>query len=237
MNFSDFKEKLGAEPRETARQEQASIAQDEQRAAAVSEALAFEDKLEAALRTAPPEQELLADILAIPAGKRTRTPPVWLAMAASVLLVVGISSVFLWQQAGSQPVAEFVEYHYQHDGAQVLAKVGEGQPADQVSAVLASLGVSATPEFASQILYIKFCPTPDSQGAHMVVDTGSGPATVIFMPAVQLEEPLVLSFDGKRAEVISLKAGAAAVIGADENAMKDIQDRLREGLQPQNLDA
>jgi len=236
MGFSDFEKQLGAEPRETAATLAARGDSDAEQAAAAKKALAFENQLEAALAVPVDEPALLASILETPASAKRTLPPRWLAIAASLLLVVGVSSTFFWQNRAPQPVADFVQSHYQHDGAEVLAKIGQEQSPAEVQAVLASLGVQADKALRKDILYIKFCPTPDSRGAHMVLATEAGPATVIFMPAVRVDKPMVLSFDQTTAEVVGLEQGAAAIIGADPSVRGHLEATLRKGLRPDDLD-
>ncbi len=237
MNSSDFRERLGAEPRKTAAELAPEIAADPRWSAATDEALAFEDQLEAALRAPQPGDDLLEGILAAPSRAGRRLPPAWLAVAASLLLVAGLSSVFLWRGPAGMPVDEYVRSHYEHDGQAVLAMARASHSPADVTAVLASLGVQASPQLAEGIVYIKFCPTPEGKGAHMIVNTGDGPATVIFMPSIQLDEPLLLSLDHTQARVIGLETGAAAIIGADESATRQLEASLRAGLTPMSVDA
>lgn len=237
MNFSEFKEKLGAEPRKTATEYADDIASDPQWAAAVKEALSLESKLEQTLGSPRPGDEILEGILAVPGRSRIPGPPTWLAIAASLVLVVGLSSVFLWRAPADQSIEEYVRSHYGHDGQSVLAHtLGEQTPAD-IAAVFASLGVEASPQFAANIGFIKFCPTPEGKGAHMVVSTGQGPATIIYMPSVQIAEPLLIALDNTRASVIGLESGAAAIIGADASVTRQLQAQLVAGLKPMSVDA
>ncbi len=239
MSSSEFEQRLGAEPRETAEAWRSDPNADSSRAEAVAAAERFEDSLEGALRLPVDESSLLEDILAVPSGAGRRSgPPRWLAMAASVVLVVGIAGVAWWSQQSGEPNLErYVAGHYRHDGAEVLARRSEGADAAQVASVLASLGATASADLAAQVQFIKFCPTPDSRGAHMVLATDAGPVTVIFMPAVRVDEPTVIRFDGVNAQVIGLTSGAAAIIGADDGAAQALQATLEAGLRPTGADA
>ncbi|MEE4172708.1 MAG: DUF3379 family protein [Xanthomonadales bacterium] len=240
MNSSEFEKALGAEPRETAARLEREASPDPARRAAVDEALAFEQRLENALRVPVDEEALVESLLAAPKQAHRRFgPPHWLALAASVFILAGVSGL-LWvsvQPAGSPSVADYVANHYEHDGAAVLARAGEGTTRDEVQAILTRLGAQASETLVSQIRFIKFCPTPDSRGAHMVLATQDGPATVIFMPAVQVDEPLLLRFDGVSAQVVGLERGAAAIIGASDSAAEDLMTRLQEGVKPLAADA
>ena len=234
MSSSDFEQRLGAEPRETARELDARADRDPEQVAAVEDALAFERKLEEALRLPVDEKALIGDLLAV--RETRRGIPAWWGVAASVLLVAGLTSVLLFRGEGPD-VADYVQGHYHHDGASVLASASTAPNPEDVQAVLASLGASASPALAGRVQYIKFCPTPDSRGAHMVLNTPDGPATVIFMPAVSLSEPMVLQLDGEEARVVGLESGAAAIIGVDATTAGQVQASLQDGLRPLSVDA
>ena len=206
----------------------------------MDKALAFEDRLEGALRVPVDEEALMETLLATPGKARRRfEPPHWLALAASVFILAGVSGL-IWvsvQPGGTPNVADYVASHYGHDGAAVLARADEGATSEDVRAVLARLGAQASEALAGQVQFIKFCPTPDSQGAHMILATKDGPATVIFMPAVQVDAPLLLEFDGVNARVVALDKGAAAIIGASDAAADELRTQLQGGMKPLSADA
>lgn len=205
----------------------------------MDEALGFENRLEDALRVPVDEEALVQSLLAIPDESRRRfEPPHWLALAASVFILVGVSGL-LWisVQPGNAPsVADYVAQHYAHDGEAVLARAGEQATAEDVQAVLTRLGVRASEALAGEVQFIKFCPTPDSRGAHMILGTEEGPATVIFMPAVRVDEPVLLRLDGVNAQVIALDRGAAAIIGVSDSAADQLRTRLQDGMKPLGAD-
>jgi hypothetical protein len=206
----------------------------------VDAALAFEDRLEAALRVPVDEDALMDSLLSAPARARRRfEPPQWLALAASVFILAGVSGL-LWvtlQPGGTPSVADYVAGHYAHDGETVLARAGEGATTEDVQAVLTRLGARASASLSDKVQFIKFCPTPDSQGAHMILATEDGPATVIFMPAVQVETPLLLRLDGVEARVVGLDSGAAAIIGVGGQAAESLRTQLQAGMKPLEVDA
>jgi hypothetical protein len=237
---SEFEKELGAEPRETAARFERAGAPDPERRAAVEEALRFEDRLENALHVPVDEGALMDSLLAAPEKARRRfEPPHWLALAASVFILAGVSGL-LWvglQPGGTPNVADYVAEHYAHDGEAVLARAGEGTTPEDVQAVLARLGARASDALSGKVQFIKFCPTPDSRGAHMILATEDGPATVIFMPAVQVEEPLLLRIDGANARVVGLDRGAAAIIGVGDRAAETLRAQLQDGVKPLQADA
>jgi hypothetical protein len=240
MNSSEFEKTLGAEPRKTAERLELEGTLDTGQRAAVDEALAFEDRLEDALRIPVDEAALVESLLETPSrAKRRFEPPHWLALAASIFIVVGVSGL-LWvavRPGGPPNVADYVAEHYAHDGTAVLARAGEGATPEDVQAVLTRLGARANATLSGQVQFIKFCPTPDSQGAHMILATEDGPATVIFMPAVEVNEPMLLRLDGVNAQVVGLDKGAAAIIGVGDHTAEVLRTQLQAGMKSLEADA
>ena len=109
-------------------------------------------------------------------------------------------------------IEQYVAYHYNHDGEDVLARAG-GQQADNIEQILSDFNVQLAPELAGKVTLIKFCPTPEGMGAHLVVNTASGPVTIIFMPDMLVTDGEMLAFDGMQAQLVDLVRGSAAVIG------------------------
>lgn len=233
-----FAERLGAEPRETAAALRAGEDVDPALLNAADEAEALEDRIEATLRAPNVPAGLVDELLTTPKRAKTRRgPPSWLAIAASVVLLVGISGVvWLGEGPGEKTVADYVEAHYHNSTEAMLAMTGEHADPAQVAAVLTRLGATASPELAGRIQFIKICPTRGSTGAQMVVSTDDGRAAVIFMPEVDVDEPLVLSIDGVEANVISLESGSAAIIGAGDEATRELRASLETGIHPMYTD-
>lgn len=233
MDFSDFLRRLGAEPRSRDPGLLAAREQSARHQQAAAEAEAFEQRLETALLVpvdgAALTRELLDNIEQ--PGTRARWP--WLAMAASVLVMVGVASLLL-RSAPPQDLERYVQEHFEHDGAAVLAMAqGLSDPA-QLEETLAQLGAEASETLNRQVLFVKFCPTPHGRGAHMVVQSAQGPVTVIFMPDTQVTETRLVRFDGMQASVIALAAGSAAIIGKTGQDDAAMQSLLRNSILPRS---
>lgn len=236
MDRNEFKRRFLADPRRPGDELLHARRQCAEADAVAREAEAFEDKLEPALRTAAPD-DLLDRVLALPdqdhQTSRRQGLPRWLpmAMAATLLMTLGVGSIAWWQAKQIATLKTYVTTHYRHDGEMVLAAAALGEPAPMsVQQVLGELQASAGADLENLIRYIKFCPTPDGQGAHMVVMTDSGPATVIFMPDMQVLRPQRLEFGNMHAEVFRLDQGAAAVIGQRGQSLEDTVRLVREAL-------
>ena len=222
MNFSEYKRRLNAEPNCEDPELLAARDSDPRFAAAAADAAAFEAKL--------------AQALAVPHASEADSKPSksrWLAVAASLTLAVGLSVLLFVNNARYDSVNQFVHEHYAHDGPELLARAAtmtEPMAATQTNEILASFGVSANPELTDRVRFIKFCPSVHGRGAHMVVSTTEGLATVMYMPGTNVTKPLLFEVDGQRAEVVSLNVGAAAIVGASEEAGQELEAILREAL-------
>ena len=229
MNFSEFKRLLGADPLnrdpETLRARN-SAPEFEQ---AASDAEAFERKLQSALQVQAPI-DLLTDIKAIsqqPAQRRNWIP---LALAASVLIAVGSFSV-IWKQSHQwESVEAYLADHYSHDGAAVLEHSQEDVTEQDIQNIMASLNAAAGQQLAGRIEFIKFCPTPQGRGAHMVVSTEQGPMTIIFMPETQVIDGELIAFGDMHAYMVSLEHGSAAIIGRNSQPVEVLESMVRNSL-------
>lgn len=202
---------------------------------AAREAEKFERKLNQALRIAPPAG-LLDDILAVTdrePAKHGASPRRWApyALAASLLMAVGAAGVVWNLNRGTESVEDYLVAHFAMDGAQLEAKAA-GQSASNVEAILAEVNFEALPEFADLIGFIKYCPTPDGKGVHMVLNTERGPVTVILMPATAVDDRESQLANGMRARIVSLSRGSIAVMSSDAAAVDQLTALARESILP-----
>jgi hypothetical protein len=230
MNFSEFKKLIGADPwnrdPETLRARNSAPEFE----AAAAEAEAFEEKLHSALNIQAPA-DLLADIKGIsqqPAQRRNWMP---LALAASLLIAVGAIGM-VWKQSHQwDSVEAYLADHYSHDGAALVAGANGIVSEQDVVKIMASLDAAADQQLAGRIKFIKFCPTPEGRGAHMVVSTDQGPMTIIFMPKTQVTNGEMVEFDQMHAFLVDLEHGSAAIIGQQSQAVENMEAVVRESLQ------
>ena len=226
MKFSEFRKLLGADPWSRDAETRRARHSDPEFEAASQDAEEFEKKLEDALLIQAPDG-LLDDIRGIPSRRRNWMP---LALAASVLVAVGAAFVAFKQPGEWESVEAYVAEHYQHDGAKLVARATGSSNTLEAERILARLDAFASQPLAENIRFIKFCPTPDGRGAHMVLDTDQGLVTVIFMPRTDVTDGQSVSFDDMRAVLVSLDHGSAAIIANADQAIEDLPDLLRKTL-------
>ena len=233
MNFSEFRRWLGAEPRSgdpeflRARESAPEFKQ------AAAEAERFEKKLERAL--ALPVQARLVDEIKSVAAAPVEPPERknwWpLALAASVLIAVGAAGMAWKANRSWDSVEHYVLDHYRHDGPRLVersASVTDGE----VQSVLARLDVQAAPALSAIVGVIKYCPTPDGRGVHMVLNTDSGPVTVIYMPDTEVRDRETFRFDHMEAILVDLDRGSAAIIGPENRALSSLYATVHDSILP-----
>jgi len=231
MDFTEFKRRIGAEPRSGDPELIAARDLSPEHRETVIKAEAFEQKLERAVDLPAPSDllERITSVTSMEGNKRRNWWPV--AMAASVLVAVGAAGMGWKMSQGWESVEAYVVDHYRHDGDKVVAMALEGGPAD-VHAMLARFDLDATPELANIVSLIKYCPTPEGKGIHMILDTQNGPLTVIYMPDTHVTDREMLAFDQMEALLIDLESGSAAIIGADSQRIEDYYAVIHDSIVP-----
>ena len=213
MNFSEFKQRLMTDPGSGDAEFLAARQSAPEFELAATESDQLEHRLQRATRLAPPED--LADSLK-QLSRNTPNPNhlVRYAMAASVLLAIVSVLVFKPFSPRFDNIESYVAYHYNHDGADVLAQA-DTRGSNELAAILESVDLQMTPEMARQVRYVKYCPTPEGQGVHLVLSTPQGNVTVFIMPGQQVTEGEHFAFNGVEASLVNLpgQQSSAAIIG------------------------
>lgn len=235
MDYSEFRRLLGADPTSSDADFIAARHASPEFEQAAREADEFERKLNHALRTAPPAN-FMDDILAIADGVPARHAAprrYWApyALAASLLMAVGAAGIAWNLNRGTETVEQYLVAHYAMDGEQLEAKA-VGQSATNVEAILAEVDYEARPEFAGLVGFIKYCPTPDGKGVHMVLNTERGPVTVILMPSTSVDDHSSRLQNGMQARLVSLSRGSVAVMAADIAVVEELASSVRESILP-----
>lgn len=232
MNFSDFKRLLGADPycQDPGFLRARNSGGEFTEAAAAADK--FEHKLQQALSLDTPaglQAEILQNVHAVPRWRMTAWP---MALAASLFMMVGAAAVFTWQQGQVTDLEAYVLNHYQLDGNRLLEQAREPASMERIQAIMASVNASTDKNLAAQVYFIKNCPTPDGQGAHLVVMTEQGPVTVFYLPATDIQDQKSFEMPGMHALLVDLQHGAAAIIGPSMDSVQSVAQLLDRGVLP-----
>ncbi len=182
----------------------------------------FEALLSRALRIEVPEA----------ASRRMAAPRYgqwrWMAVAAGVLLAVGISVRWL-QDYGYLPtgnLASDVVAHIHHEPAAVRIPVvpeGDAVPEPDVDAVVLA-GGARLEHLQPMVRYAKLCPFRGETVAHLVVQGEAGPVTVLLLPHERVDHPVPVDEDGFVGTIAPLEIGGSiAVVGQPGESLVEIQ--------------
>jgi hypothetical protein len=229
MNFSEFKKLIGADPwnRDTETLRARHSAEEFEQAA--SDAEAFERKLQSALLIEPSSDFLsgIKNITQQPVQKRNWVP---LALAASLIIAIGAAGIVWKQNRHWDNVEDYLVYHYSLDGTSALEKASDSVSGQEIRKIMTSLNATAGQQLTGRIKFIRFCPTPQGRGAHMVVSTDQGPMTIIYMPGTQVTDGEMVEFDQVHAYMVSLEHGSVAIIGRRSQPFESLQAMIRSSL-------
>ncbi|MEM7054434.1 MAG: DUF3379 family protein [Pseudomonadota bacterium] len=223
MNLLEFKRKLMTEPGDTSAEMRAARAQDGEFAEAAAESDRFEALLADAFKVKPPEG--LAEQIILHQSMHTESPtrwrrPGWFAVAAAVTLAVALTSFNLIQQQPHESLSEHLIAHWSHDGPEImlLASRSEMIIPNEAERIFSSLGLAVDDQFMTSLRFVKYCPTPDGRGAHLVLDTDQGPITMFYMPNTRVAdgEQTVELPDGMQALAVNVERGSLALVAAPD---------------------
>ena len=233
MNFSEFKRLLGADPRSRDPELQRARHSSPEFEQAATRAEKFETILERSASIPAPDG-LMEDILALSQQQAVspKSRGWWpMALAASVLIAVGAAGLTWKMNPQWDSVEDYLAYHYRQDGEKLLTRA-DGASANDVQALLSELNVRATPALAGIIGMIKYCPTPDGKGVHMILNTETGPVTVFYMPETEVTDREMLAFDNMEAILVDLQRGSAAIIGPDPQLISNLYSIVQDSILP-----
>lgn len=229
MNFSEFKKLITADPWSQDPEVLRARHSDPRFEQAAIEAQKMEQRIKAAVNIAPPDgllDEIKAIVLQTP-PQRTWMP--W-ALAASILIAIGAVAIG-WQQSHQwENVEGYLVEHYSHDGEKLIGEATAQVSAAEVERMMAGLNASTGEPLTGMIRLIKYCPTPQGRGAHLIVDTKNGLMTIVFMPKTRVRDGEILEFDHKQAYMVNLDHGSAAIIGRNEQSIDGLQTLVRNSI-------
>ncbi|MGH8401760.1 MAG: DUF3379 family protein [Gammaproteobacteria bacterium] len=219
---------LGAEPQ---RRETAILAHCKTCAACAAfmkEMLALDSRLDRAL-TIPVPEGLEARIVLDASLKHTRRlrPVTWLALAASLLLAVGVSVGVWWQASAPMPLTAAVVEHIRNPmeadailpGQPLLSKVS------LVQGVLDKVGVQVRGGL-DDVTYARVCPFRGRLVAHLVVRGKDGPVTILLLPHIHVDESEPIDEAGFRGVIEPAGSGSIAIVSNNNTPMHPMAEEL-----------
>ena len=168
----------------------------------------------------------LAERILVGSRARTRSPLKLWALAASMVLSLGLGVQYWHTAPDRERVALAVEHVMHEPEALMSTRLIEPQ---RVSQVLESFGAEVKVPMTA-VRYVKLCPVPGGTGWHIVFDTGHGPATLLLMPQSRERAAatriITASYRNMGVHVEPGGQGVFAVVAADETRARAAADML-----------
>ncbi|MEM1090587.1 MAG: DUF3379 family protein [Pseudomonadota bacterium] len=237
MDFEQYKIYLNADPRSREPEFLEASRSSIQNASAHAAAQEFEDKLESALRVpvpSPSVETILAHCFTDEESSHSYRPPTWLAMAAAVLVLVGVASVILPRGPQVDAFArEAFVAHLEHPEPAAFAN-DRPLPPPMVAQGFTSQGVSLE-EAIADVTYLSPCVIGEKRGLHLVLtdDTGDK-VTVMLLPGEPMEEKHNFSMDQVTVQMMPTGAGALALFGHQGQDLSPLARQLARDLNRSN---
>jgi hypothetical protein len=194
--------------------------------------LRFEGKLERALRVQPPDAGKGGVVTAL----RPRRSPVarkWLALAASVLVGLGIAGA-LWLAAPHASLAADVVAHMAGE-PQAWRRTDVPVPAPELDFVLRNTHMRLLSD-AGLVSYAQSCLFRGHRVPHLVVQTDMGPVTVMVLVHESVSKPTPFDENGYRGALLPVAGhGSIAVLAKDQSgnlaAVESVAARVRAAIE------
>jgi len=171
---------------------------------------AFEDRLAAAMRIDLPASADRSNVIALVPRTPARSARRWLAVAASVLLGVGIAAV-LWLGTAESSLAADVVQHMGHEPA-AWATTDARVPNAELADVLKDAHVRLLPTMG-RVSYAMSCLFRRHHVPHLVVQSEAGPVTVMVLTHENVTQPQRFDEQGYRGMIVPMPGhGSVAVI-------------------------
>lgn len=227
MNCTDYRNRLLAAPHSPTAAMSAHADECEPCATFARDLSAMDAVLHDALAVDVPDNLGQTRLLQKIAQRRRRALALY-AVAATLLVAVGLFAGLNLEHAPSPIPADLVA-HIRHEPA-LLVPTTQVLPIERVSTVLREGRVTLTGPIGS-VHHAGLCPFRGNLVAHLVVETPSGPVTVMLLPDETVRAPVRFDEDGLRGVLVPAGRGSIAVIGDEPDALEPVRKRFSRAVE------
>lgn len=228
MQCLEFRRAAGADPRHLDPAAREHAAECPGCAEYLRQTLALDERILAALKvpvaasrggaTSPAARS------AGPAFERRR----WLAFAASIVVGVLVGTL-LWVGGPRESLAVDLVQHLGHE-PEALVTTTEAEDGSVLAEVLGRAHVRLRPAVGT-VSYANSCFFRGHRVPHLVVQTATGPVTVMVLPDESVEAPVRFSEDGYSGTIVPAGPGSVAVIGEAGTDLEQVTGRVLSALE------
>ncbi|NNF18102.1 MAG: DUF3379 family protein [Gammaproteobacteria bacterium] len=231
MNCEQFTHQVGADPNAISSAVREHIGSCQRCNELLRELQAFDTTLKVALDVDVPDglgvvqgaKDNVVELQSRSDASLVAKRPQWLAVAAVVVLGIGVS-VGIWYKSITAPLPQSLVAHVRHE-PQLLGQNWSVVPAAQVEQVLSKGRVSLNGDIGT-VRHAGLCYFRGNKVAHVVVHTTTGPVTVMLLPDVPLQNAVTFEEDGLQGLMVPIGKGSIAVLGDDSEALPNVRQRV-----------
>ncbi|MCH7820444.1 MAG: DUF3379 family protein [Proteobacteria bacterium] len=164
-----------------------------------------------------------ADVVRL-SGRRSLTPPIWLAMAATVLLAVALGARFAGTSVEYDSLADEVLAHLQHERSSL--RISDLPVTDERLKSVVTADIARLDHSAGLITYARTCVIGGHDVPHLVIQGQRGPVTILLMPYEKIFAPQPLSDEYRTGVILPVGNGSIAIVGVRDEPLERIQKEL-----------
>jgi hypothetical protein len=231
MNCEEYREAIAAEPSFDGGAGHLSECSSCQ--AYRSEMLALEQMISRALALEVPElnvPELPAieteNVVTLPTRKLSS--PVWLALAATVVLAAFVGFRMIGSGVEYPTLADELLAHIDHERNSLVVTdvaVSDARLESVVTADIARLDHSA-----GLITYVQSCVINGHSVPHLVIQGEHGPVTILLMPDEMVSAPQTITGESVKGVILPVGNGSIAIFGEREESLDRIKRKVLDSV-------
>ena len=158
------------------------------------------------------------------AHRRRVTPPLWLAMAATVVIAAFLGVRFIGGGVEYESLADEVLAHLDHEP--YALRVSDEPVSDRrLSSVVAS-DVAQMDHSGGLITYAQTCVINGRRVPHLVIQGERGPGTIVLMPDEMISAAMPRRDEVFEGAILPVGNGSIAIIGEHEEDLAKIEEAV-----------
>lgn len=152
----------------------------------------------------------------------------WYAMAASMVLAIGIGATFLFLSYSGPSLAKDLAKHIEHERGE-LTSTERRISSELVDGTLRAKGMHLAHP-VDDVSYVQSCPIRGESVPHLIVQTGNGPVTVMILPKESTDKTARFDENGYRGVLVPLQRGSLAVLAGDDATIDTVAEKMKSAI-------
>jgi len=161
-------------------------------------------------------------------SKRRMSPPVWMAMAATVVLAAFVGFRMMGTGVEYDSLGEELLAHMDHEP--YALRVSDTPVSDARLDRVVSAEVARLDHSAGLITYAQTCVVNGRKVPHLVIQGERGPVTIVLMPEEMVSGPESVTGESVKGVILPVGDGSIAIFGEREEALERIERKVLDSV-------